>query len=48
MTLPPCPHRDLITALAFPGQHKCNLKKRILTDAQAEEQCWKCEEQDFG
>lgn len=48
MILPPCPHRDLITALAFPGQHKCNLKKLVLTEAEAEEQCWKCEEVDYG
>lgn len=46
MTLPPCPHRCL--AAEFPGQHKCNLKKLVLTEAGAEEQCWKCEEQDFG
>ena len=48
MTLPPCPHRDLITSLAFPGQHKCNLKKLVLTEAEAEKQCWKCEEVDYG
>ncbi len=44
MSLPPCPHRSL----AATGEHKCSLKKIVLSQTEAEEQCWKCEEQDFG
>ena len=39
MILPPCLHRS-----DGPGQHKCSLKRVILTEDEAQVKCWACEE----